>query len=333
MKTGLCLVLTAVALALPPPCAWGTTGDAGVLLDAYLHHMILKQTVRQSQDLGRDLPVQDRSQVADEVTSWSRTGMKDVREALIARFGDDAQARFKTFVSELTAAEQAGDAAFLERLSAAAGIEGSVADFAALREAVMRERLAGELQDAADLLGGVEGWTEAKAKGAPDSLSDWLDRTGPRARTSAPVAAAPRAPAKKTGLAAAEVDVSEAEAPEDDTDTVSPLDSFSATRDEKRARVLAEAQAGMRQVADERRAWEQEYGARKQAEAQAEAEALIEHGEKLAAADKEAIEQSQRSWSNKAKQLLATAVGAAAGTFSGGVGAEAGQRAANEIFE
>jgi capsule polysaccharide export protein KpsE/RkpR len=111
------------------------------------------------------------------------------------------------------------------------------------------------------------------------------------------------------------------------------LASFSASRSERRAKALEEAQAGMQQVAAERQAAEQEYAAAKTAAAQAEADAMRKHADKLAAAEQEALEQRKNSWSGRLKQIVSTTIGAAGGAFFGGVGSRAGEAAANAVFK
>jgi hypothetical protein len=108
---------------------------------------------------------------------------------------------------------------------------------------------------------------------------------------------------------------------------------FAAARKKKQELRMAEAQAAMQQVAAERQSAEQDLAARKQAEAQAEAVAVQNQAQKLAATEKQALEQQQNSWGNKLKAIVGTTISAAGGAFFGGVGAQAGQMAANALFK
>lgn len=119
---------------------------------------------------------------------------------------------------------------------------------------------------------------------------------------------------------------------EEDTSDYNPLDAYSRMRKTKRERALAEAHAGMQQVAAEREAAEKEYAAEQAARARAEAEAMKAHAQKLAAVEKEAMEQRQNSWGSRIKRIIGGTLSAATGAFSGGIGAAAGQRAVQEIF-
>jgi FtsZ-binding cell division protein ZapB len=103
-------------------------------------------------------------------------------------------------------------------------------------------------------------------------------------------------------------------------------------RKKRSERRLEEAQAGMEQVASERQAAEEEYAAKKTAAAQAEAEAMKRHADKLAATEKDALEQRKNSWVNRLKSIVGATVSAATGAFTGGIGTRAGQEAANAIF-
>lgn len=66
--------------------------------------------------------------------------------------------------------------------------------------------------------------------------------------------------------------------------------------------------------------------------AAAEADNMTAQAEKLAAVEKEALEQRQSSWGNRIKNIFSSTVGAATGAFTGGVGARAGQEAVDAVF-
>jgi len=111
------------------------------------------------------------------------------------------------------------------------------------------------------------------------------------------------------------------------------LEAFGAQRKDRRDRLVKEAQEGMAQVSAERQQAEQELASKKQAEAQAEAEAIKNHAQRLADTEKQALDQEQNSWSAKLKGVVGATISAAGGAFFGGIGAQAGQMAANAIFQ
>lgn len=115
-------------------------------------------------------------------------------------------------------------------------------------------------------------------------------------------------------------------------EALSPLDTYGSMRDKKRDKMLKEAQAGMQQIASERKAAEEEYAARKMAAAQKEAEATKRHAESLAAVEQQALEQRQRSWGNRLKRIVGATISATGSAFLGDIGARAGTEAANALF-
>jgi hypothetical protein len=159
----------------------------------------------------------------------------------------------------------------------------------------------------------------------PIPLAAWLARAEP---------AAPPAPPPSRG---AQLAGAEAEAPPVDDEALqgaaSSLDGFSRLRQDRRQRAFADAEKAMTQVAAERTAVEQEAAARKLAAAQADAEAVKKQAARLAAADAEALEQRKNSWGNKLKGLAGSLISATTGAFTGTIGAEAGRRAAGELFQ
>ncbi|MBO4448059.1 MAG: hypothetical protein J5807_01065, partial [Kiritimatiellae bacterium] len=76
----------------------------------------------------------------------------------------------------------------------------------------------------------------------------------------------------------------------------------------------------------------EEYNAKKQAAAAAEAAAMQAQAQKLAAAEQEAVEQDQNSWKTRVKGIVSSAAGAAGSAFLGGVGSRVGEAAAQAVF-
>jgi hypothetical protein len=68
------------------------------------------------------------------------------------------------------------------------------------------------------------------------------------------------------------------------------------------------------------------------AAAQAEAAALQRHAEKLAAVEKDALDQRQNSWTSKLKNIVASTVSTATGVFFGSVGQRAGEAVTDAVF-
>jgi phage-related minor tail protein len=118
----------------------------------------------------------------------------------------------------------------------------------------------------------------------------------------------------------------------DDSEEANPMDAFSDMRAAKRQRAMDEAKSGMQQVAQERETAEREDSARKLEAANAEAEALKAQANKIAAVEKEAIEQSKNTWGSRIKNIIGATVSAAGGAFFGGIGARAGEEAVNAVF-
>jgi hypothetical protein len=104
-------------------------------------------------------------------------------------------------------------------------------------------------------------------------------------------------------------------------------------RKKRHDKELAEAQDGMEQIANERKSAEEEYAAKKTSDAQAEAENMKRHADKLASTEQEALEQRKNSWGSRLKSIVGATVSAATGAFTGGVGARAGEEAVNAIFK
>jgi hypothetical protein len=174
----------------------------------------------------------------------------------------------------------------------------------------------------ARLLSEMQTWMEVRARdpSAP-SLDAWIERGSP---------SSPPSPTPANPLA-----VAEARAPAWDGATSAPagaLEAFAQRRRERRALALEQAQAGMQQMAAEREAFEQEAAARALAQAQADAEAMKAQAQRIAGAEEEAMKQRENSWGNRLKRIAGGTVSATIGAFTGGVGAEAGRRAAAEIF-
>lgn len=296
---------------------------------ALLHYTLAREVREAAERLAGEATPADAAAVREVAQDWMNAQIERLRRQLERAYGDAARERFESFSEEFLAAESDGNPQFLDRLAQALGARPPPSDYAALRRWAMERWLSAPLAEGTRLLSELQTWAEIRARdpGAP-ALEAWLERNltaSPPPRQPPPLPARPRNP-----LAEAE-----ARAPEFDSTVAASagaLDAFAQQRKERRARALEQAQAGMSQLAAERQAFEQEAAARKLAQAQAEAEAMKAQAQKLAAAEEEAMKQRENSWGNRLKRLVAGTIGAATGAFSGGIGAEAGRRAAMEIF-
>lgn len=298
---------------------------------AYLRLTLAEQVAAQTPALTRGMPSERATQVEAAVSAWADGQRQEMRKALESAFGEDARPQFAGAVAAFTASEKAGDATVLESLGAAFDLDPRPASYGELRRAIIARDLKGSMADAADLLAEIQTWSDlaARTKDVPP-LRAWLDRDAvapEKAEAGLPAAQPP-----VRDLAAMEPAMEASSAPGAD-ETDSPMDDFQKARKARREAALQDAEAGMKQVAAERQAAEEEYGAKKLAAAQAEADAVKKQAERLAAAEKEALDQRQNSWSSRLKSIVGSTLSAAGGAFLGGIGSAAGQEAADALFK
>lgn len=300
--------------------------EQGVLLHAYLRFNLAQQVNEQALSVAEKLSGEEAEAVRNVADEWVDDEADAVRKMIEARFGDRARDRFEHFVSTYTAAEGAGDSAYLAQLVAAVGAGSGIDDYSALRRWMLDGVLAPQLAAGIRLLSEMETWADVRSK-QPDTpgLDVWLARDV-GSKPAAPVT--PRRPVNP--LAAAEAPSTPWN---DETQpTGSALDQFAARRRDRREQALQSAQAGMQQLAMERQAAEQDLAARRMAEAQADADAMRAQAQRQAAAESEAMAQRENSFGSRIKRVIGATVSASVGAFTGGVGAEAGRRAAEELF-
>ncbi|MDD4869418.1 MAG: hypothetical protein PHR77_02565 [Kiritimatiellae bacterium] len=300
--------------------------DRGVFAYCYLKLILAQQVVAQAEKLSDTAQVTDKSEIKEATDVWWQNVMSSIRSDLEGRFGENSRVRFEKFIGEYDAAEKNKDREFLLKTASSIGLKAEPVDYGGLRRSVLETILNREMADASRWLGEVQTWIEVrqKVKDTP-ALHLWLSRDV----RSKVVRTELKKPAK-SDLASAEVAVEEFKPEKDDSE--SPLDSFSTLRKQKRDKALQEAQAGMQQVAVERQAAETEYAAKKMAAAQADADAMKSHAEKLAAVEKEALEQRQNGFGSKLKMIVGATVSGAIGSFTGGIGARAGQELVDAVF-
>ena len=323
MKIYMTFIL-ALGLGWPAAClAWES--DDEVLLRSYIRFSLAREVHGQALALAEDVNETEAEQIRIVANDWLEDEVGQLRADLDRQFGGAARTRFETFVAEYTVAEDRGDPEYLDRLSSHVNLREAPADYTALRRLALERWLEAPLAEGTRLLSEMQTWAEVRSR-EPDApvLDYWMEREDEPA--SAPPE--PRRPVNPLATA-------EARAPDWDaaaSPSPSSLDSFAQRRRDRREQALQSAQAGMQQMAMERQSAEQEYAARVMADAQADAEAMRAQAQKLAATEAEAMAQRENSWGNRIKRIVAGTVSAGVGTFTGGVGAEAARRAADELF-
>ena len=304
--------------------------DTGVLLRAYTRYVLAQEIHNQILQMARPLPKEAAEQVRNQAKIWIDSETTQLRENLSDHFGGNAKNTFAEFVAEYTTAESKKDVQYLGRMAAAAGLKTKPKTFPEIRRQVLDGWLAEPFAQGSKLLGGIQAWTERlETTSSPLTLSVWLGRSQALGPADSVVASAPARPVNP--LAAAEAAAPEF-TPMPEGTAANPMEAFAKSRQSKRERALQEAQAGMQQLAMERQTAEQEYAARKTAEAQADADAMRAQAQKLAAVEQEAVDQRANSWMGRLKGIVSATIGAATGAFTGGIGTEAGHRAADALF-
>jgi len=325
------LIFLALLLSLAQAVS-AVPSDETLLVTSYLHLSLLDQVDLHVDRMGRGLLDEQVRQITSAAVAWSGEQKAQIRKRLIASFGHAAQERFGAFVSEFTTAEAGNDPDYLYRLAERLTWAGDgPASYAELRSGMTGSHLQQDVDRAAAFLGNIQTWVDLAGKSRElPPLQAWLERDE---KTPA-VVRVDAVPAEEDPLAALMGQEAGCDAPPvEPTEVVSPLDNFRSMREDRSARVAAEAQAGMQMVAEERRAAEEAYAAKKLADAQAEAARVKRHAQALADVEKEALKQAENSWGNRLKRVAGATVSSAGGAFLGGIGSEAGRRAANEVFE
>lgn len=310
----------------------GKTSDSEVLLRSFIRFSLTQEVQTQAVGLAKGLPGKDADQIHDVARGWFNREMAILRKDLERTFGNTAKDRFRKFVAEYTSAEKAGDLEYLAHLSSETGLTNPPPDFVTLRKMALKRWTGNQISAGTRLLSEIQTWIDVRSKqsDAPP-LQAWLARNQKPGQAIAEISHPGEPPRPVNSLANAEATGPEwnpSQAP-----VGSSMDAFSQMRREKRDKAMQDSQAGMQQMAMERQAAEQEYGARKMAEAQADADAVRAHAQKLAGVESEALAQRENSWGNRLKRIVGGTVSAGLGAFTGGIGREAGRRASKEIFD
>ncbi len=303
------LVMAAVLGAL-----YAVAGNRdGASMGALMRMELARQVVAEAQKMSA-LP-----EVGVAAERFREQMLSHARVELVAAF-EDADTAQKSF------------AAFVD------SVQAKPADYAPLRAEVAKGTLASDVASAGKFLGDVQSWLRLKDKGEVPPLASWLARDEKVAETArerlvsdGSAVAKPKKKKKRNSLRDAEAEPGTfVEAPDDGG---SVLGTFDAARKARRQKALKDAEAGMSQVSSERRIADEEYNAKKQAAAAAEAAAMQAHAQKLAAAEQEAVVQDQNSWKTRVKSIVASAAGAAGAAFLGNVGSRIGEEAARSLFD
>lgn len=323
-------VMTAVGAAAPEV----PTAELQLLLCSLFRCQIAEQTARQAAQIAAQSGAMAAAEVAAAADRWRHRVLDSIRRELEAAIGESARQSFSEFVSAYTTAESAQDTAFLAGLARTLQWAPAPADYEAFRAELIARHLAKDLASAAQFLGELQTWIDLQRRSRDvPPLTLWLERTSV---ANSGVAVASTRPPQRTfkpsnPLRDAEVPTGEFVGIEEPA--ASGLEALRGSRAARREKAREVAEAGMQQVAEERRSEEEGLAAKKTTAAQAEAEALKRHAEKLAAAEQEAIEQRKHSWAGRLKQIISTTMGAAGGAFFGSVGNRAGEAAAEAVFQ
>lgn len=297
--------------------------DESVLMAAFLQTHLTHSVGSQTDAWTDEVDEQAGKEIAAASDAWCKKFRAGVRKRLESQFGGEKEARAKLteFVNGFMKAEKEEDSAYLKNLCSRLQLpDPKPANYAALREAALQQGLAEDMNRASVFLSGVQTWVEKKKEGTEElpDLASWLKAVQ-----------APPPPANP--LAGAEAGLGSFQGGDDEEG--SPLDDFRDRRADKRKKALDQARDGMATVARERAAAEQEEASRKTVAAAAEAEAMQRHAQKLAAVEKEALEQRKNSWTSKLKGIVSSTIGTATGVFFGSVGQRAGEAVTDAVFE
>jgi len=331
---GLALVLFLVSFIGPFVFAMESLPDSmdkGILAEIYVRYLVYDQVAQQAKLVADSALPEDQAAVTAAADQWSMEQMDGIRVSLDERFGDRSKSVFEQFVADYSSSENSGDPMILSEVTESLHLEPSPRNYAALKKSILTKRLMPDVRASSQWLSEVQTWVDLKRRGVDGtpSLDIWLTRGD----KTLPVQKHTVSPKRKKTYALEDAEPELGEFVEIDDEEFSPLDSFDSMRKKRREKAVEEAQEGMRQVSDEREAAEEEYASKKLAAATAEAEAMKRQAEKLAAVEKDALEQREKSWGNRLKSIVGATVSAGVGAFTGGVGARAGEEAVNAIFK
>jgi len=277
------------------------------MLVAFIRLNVASEVVSQAESMTSPLKAKSRQKALEPVFEYRDGVVNSIRERLVAVVGDAdaAQETFGEFVGTYTALASSGDMDFLSSISSMIGLDPAPGSYGELRGAIIEKYMAADIEAAGRILSSIQMKVEERLKKIAEKRN--------------------RNPLKNSEAGAGEF----VEARDDGE---SSLRSFGARAKARREKAIADAQAGMAQVAQERSVADAEYNAKKQAAAQAEAAGMRTLAEANAAAEAEAAQQAANSWSARLKSIATTTISAGTGAFAGTVGSRAGQAAADAVF-
>lgn len=328
MACALCVGIALTAVQAKAPAV----GEVELLCLSYLRLLVSQQIPKQAVALAEGANSEILQEVQAIASRWMKKQIADIRDTMDDYFGDGARAKFESFVAGFTNAEGRNDKAYLEQLSQDLNLDDPQPEsYQDLRMQLVGGRLQDAIEEGSDFLGEVQTWVDLKERKGDEvpSLFAWLTRNEVGASSS--TLSSGGSVDVSDPLEEAEGDFEMVELDEDDF--TSPLDAFDSSRKEKRDRKLAEAQAGMQQIAQERQTAEEEYAQKRLSAAQADADSMRRHAEELAAVEQQALEQRQRSWGNRLKSIVGTAAGSFGGAFLGGLGERAAEEAIDSVWQ
>lgn len=322
------LLIFALLVAGTLVASAGETEDNLLLYRSYLQFLLTSQVQSQVQQLPAGAYADEVSQAAKR---WGGQQKSAIKSRLEARWGDEARDKLAEFIDQYKQAEASKDASFLATLCDGRVPPLQQDGYPWLLNVMYAGPLSDTVTDGSDFLAEIQTWLDLKSKEETAvPLEAWLQRD------QQTFAWMPPRKVVRVGKPVNPLRAAEAEsAPFDDTDfeVVSPMSDYASQRDAKRKKALEEARTGMTQVAAERKAVEEELAKQELAAARVEAEAVQRQARRLAATEKEALDQRKNSWGNRLKRILGTTVSATGGAVLGGVGARAGSEAAGAIFD
>ncbi len=330
-----CIAILAICCSLAEQTLPWTKEQTALLAKSYLRYLVAKHAFGQAESLSSKNSNTDiANQISASANKWYQREIVDIRADLTVALGEQAPDQFKTFIARFTEAEEREDSVFLKLIGDSLGLAPSPENYLALRSAAAESLLRSSMDNASEFLTDIQTWLDlAVRRQNPPPLDLWLARNQAETpRSPSERAARPVITKRANPLAEAEADPPKRGSVSDDS-MGTPLESLASARQDRRDAALADAKAGMEQIAAERRAAEEDAAEKKLARAEAEAEAMKKQAEKLAAAEKEAMEQRRNSWGQRIKGVVCATISAATGAFTGGLGARAADEALNAIFK
>lgn len=300
-----------------------------VLLISYYRYLMVGDLDGYCNDLSATATDEQKKEIGASLSRKKESVFLRLKKELTSAIGETAQADFSSFVSTYTAAAKDGNAQYRNEIASVMAVSPAPGNYMDLRNEVMGRAMAKDVEEMSKFLSDIEMWINLKKKvKTAMPLEIWLHRED--VVEQAIVQESVPGDSKAGSLRDTETSLPEFKA--DDAEEANPIDAFNDMRAAKRQRAMDEAKSGMQQIAQERETAEREDASRKLEAANADAAALTAQANKIAAVEKDAIEQSKNTWGSRIKNILGATVSAAGGAFFGGIGARAGEEAVNAVF-